>query len=71
MDQPIDFAVIPALDGDIGIVPEHTPFFSPLREGQVKVKVISGDDDVSWESVAVKEGFVEVSANEIKILTKA
>ncbi len=37
-EQEADFIVIPAIDGDIGILPEHTPFLANIREGIVKIK---------------------------------
>lgn len=59
----VDFVMIPALDGDIGVVPEHAPFISPLREGRIDIR--QGED---LQQFHVKAGFVEVSLNHVHIL---
>lgn len=61
------FVIVPALDGDIGVVASHTPFLSPLREGVVKIK----KDEDSWTTFNIKAGFVEVIDDCVTILVQA
>lgn len=64
-DGPVDFVVIPALDGDIGVVPGHAPFLSPLREGRIDIRI---NDNLSHFQVL--SGFVDVAQDQVHILVK-
>jgi len=47
---------VPGLLGELGVLPSHIPFVSPVRPGVVRFKV--GDTS---HRVAVGQGFVEIS----------
>ncbi|WP_432479562.1 F0F1 ATP synthase subunit epsilon [Nocardioides sp. GXQ0305] len=52
------------LDGDIGIMANHTPIMSVLDAGQVDVRTV---DDGHWVA-AVDGGFLSVAHNEVRLL---
>ena len=52
------------LDGDIGIMANHTPIMSVLDAGQVDVRTV---DDGHWVA-AVDGGFLSVAHNEVRVL---
>ncbi|HAW50450.1 TPA: hypothetical protein DCX16_05845 [bacterium] len=51
--------VVPGVLGSMGILNNHTPLFSPLKSGKIKI------DDKIFD---VQEGFVNVSDNYVIIL---
>lgn len=56
---------VPAKMGEIGVLPKHTPFLSPLRPGEVRIEY--EDDQV--EHIYVSGGIVEVQPHTITILS--
>ena len=52
------------LDGDIGIMADHTPIMSVLARGQVDVRTV---DDGHWVA-AVDGGFLSVADNQVRLL---
>ena len=52
------------LDGDIGIMANHTPIMSVLDAGQVDVRTVDDGHGVA----AVDGGFLSVAHNEVRLL---
>ncbi len=52
------------LDGEIGIMANHTPIMSVLDSGQVDVRTV---DDGHWVA-AVDGGFISVADNQVRLL---
>lgn len=52
------------LDGDLGVMANHTPIMSVLAPGQVDVRTV---DDGHWVA-AVNGGFISVAQNEVRLL---
>lgn len=52
------------VDGDIGVMANHTPLMSVLAPGQVDVRTV---DDGHWVA-AVDGGFISVAHNEVRLL---
>lgn len=57
--------VLPALDGEIGILPLHVPLVSALTFGEVRV-LFEGDRNP--ERFAISGGYVEVSRDVVTVL---
>jgi len=60
------------IDGDIGILTNHSPVFGILSPGSlVRIQPEAGGEDQSGEEVraAVRDGFLSVSENRVSILT--
>jgi F-type H+-transporting ATPase subunit epsilon len=61
-----DMVIIPGVDGDMGILPNHAPLLSTLRFGILKVRYQGQEEDF-----AVAGGVVEVQPEIITILADA
>ncbi|MGC4191209.1 MAG: F0F1 ATP synthase subunit epsilon [Thermomicrobiales bacterium] len=59
----VDMAVVPGVDGMLGILPGHAQLISLLTFGELRVK-----KGGSEESIVVFGGFVEVSHDRVTIL---
>jgi F-type H+-transporting ATPase subunit epsilon len=64
--EQVDMVIARAAEGDIGILPYHAPFISPVPISAVKVKK-DGDEFF----LAVSGGFLEVHNNRVTLLAEA
>src|SRR5436305_112297 len=62
--EEVDMVTLPAVDGQIGILPMHVPLMTQMVPGEMIVRR-SGED----ESLAVGEGLVEVTNDHVAVLT--
>jgi F-type H+-transporting ATPase subunit epsilon len=58
---------LPTIDGEITVLPDHSPLISFLRPGVIVLRKRSGGRDVAF----VSGGFVEVLKNRIVVLADA
>lgn len=61
----VSHVVLPATDGEIGIYPLHVPLMTQIRPGELRVSK-AGEPDLY---LAVGEGFVQVTAEKVSVLT--
>ena len=61
----VDEVVLPGAEGDFGVLPGHTPFFTSLRTGQMWYR--QGSEKYF---LAVSVGFVEVLPNSVSVLSQ-
>ena len=54
----------PAADGDIGILPGHTPVLAVLRAGTVRITDVNG----GTHSVDVDGGFLSVDSDQVSVV---
>lgn len=66
LDCRVSDVILPAYDGESGVLPEHENFVGNLGTGALKY-VIDGDDH--W--CMVSSGIFEVSNGDVKILTES
>lgn len=59
----VDFLMVPALDGDVGVMADHAPFLSPLREGRIDVT-----HNEHKQSLQVQGGFIAIADNNVRVL---
>ena len=57
----------PAADGDIGILPGHTPLLAILREGDVRITSTDG----AARTVRVDEGFLSVDDDKVTVVVRS
>jgi F-type H+-transporting ATPase subunit epsilon len=62
--EDVDMVTLPAVDGQIGILPMHVPLMTQLVPGEMIVRK-NGQD----QSLAVGEGLVEITGDHVAILT--
>jgi F-type H+-transporting ATPase subunit epsilon len=60
----VDMVVLPATEGEIGVLPQHAPLLTQIKPGEMHVK--KGFEDI-W--MAVGQGFVDVGPNHVSVLT--
>lgn len=56
--------VVPGVEGELGILPDHMPLMTAIRPGEVRVTTEEGE-----LALAVGEGFVEVRPDRVSVLT--
>ena len=54
------------IEGDLGVLPGHSPLFGVLVDGAVSIKAVDGTTKV----FKVQGGFLSVSNNRVSILTE-
>jgi F-type H+-transporting ATPase subunit epsilon len=65
-EQEVDFVVLPAVDGEIGILPGHAPLLTVLGLGELRISV--GNEVTTF---AVSGGFAEVRPNRVSVFAEA
>jgi F-type H+-transporting ATPase subunit epsilon len=53
--------------GDLGVLPNHSPLFGVLVDGQVRIEAADGTN----KEFNVRGGFISVSNNRVSILTES
>lgn len=61
---PAEMAVCPAIQGDVGIAPQHTPLLTQMRAGEVRLQN-SGQEEIH---IFVSGGILEVQPNQVTVL---
>jgi F-type H+-transporting ATPase subunit epsilon len=60
-----DLVIAPAVEGEIGITPNHTPLLTQMSPGEVRIQ--SGGKDI--ETLFVDGGILEIQAQQVTILS--
>ena len=60
-----EFVVLPGVDGELGVYPRHTPLFTQIKPGAVRIKRPGEAED---EFVFVQGGFLEIQPNKVTVL---
>jgi F-type H+-transporting ATPase subunit epsilon len=60
----VDMVVIPGVEGELGVFPQHVPFLTELKPGELRV--LKNGQEIA---LAVGEGFVEITADHVSVLT--
>ena len=61
----VDEVVLPGVEGEFGVLPGHTPFFTALRTGMMWYR--QGNEK---KTLAVSIGFVEVLPDSVSVLAQ-
>ena len=60
-----EFVILPGVDGELGVYPRHTPLFTQIKPGAVRIKVPDVAEEVL---VFVQGGFLEVQPHKVTVL---
>ena len=63
IDLPVDEVVLPGSDGELGILPGHTPMLALLKIGQLRYR-----NGTSIHRMVISWGFAEVLADRVIVL---
>jgi len=64
LSRPVDMVVIPAADGEMGVLPQHAPMIVLLQEGVIRLY----EAGRVTESLQVSGGFAEVTPSRVTVL---
>jgi F-type H+-transporting ATPase subunit epsilon len=59
-----EFVVLPGMMGELGIYPRHTPLFTQIKPGSVRIKPANAPEEL----VFVQGGFLEVQPHVVTVL---
>src|SRR6202171_6413992 len=60
-----EFVVLPGVEGELGIFPRHTPLFTQIKPGAVRIKI---PGQAQEGLVFVQGGFLEVQPHKVTVL---
>ena len=61
--EDVDVVIAPGVEGQLGILPHHTPLMTALQAGELRVRKGGGE-----VSLAISGGFLEVRPDSIVVL---
>lgn len=64
LNEKVDEIVVPGLEGELGILPQHTPLISQLQTG-----ILTYRQGAEKKLVHVSGGFVEVLPDQVAVLS--
>ena len=64
LSEEVDMVTLPAAEGEMGIYPQHVPLMTQLAPGVVVAR--KGNQAFT---LAVSEGFIEITGNHVSLLT--
>src|ERR1700750_113617 len=62
--EDVEMVTLPGSEGELGVYPNHVPVLTALRPGELRI-VTDGRES----AMAIAEGFVEIKADGVSILT--
>jgi F-type H+-transporting ATPase subunit epsilon len=62
--EDVEMVTLPGSEGELGIYPQHIPVLTTLKPGELRIQ-----KDGQTTSMAVGEGFVEITGESVSILT--
>ena len=62
-DDEVDMVIVPGRNGQLGILPRHTPLISSLGVGELRIK-----KDGTEQSLLISGGFVEVRPDKVIVM---
>ena len=64
LSRPVDMVVIPAAEGEMGVLPQHAPMIVLLQQGVIRLY----EGGRVTESLRVSGGFAEVTPTRVTVL---
>jgi F-type H+-transporting ATPase subunit epsilon len=64
LSRPVEMALLPAADGEMGVLPGHAPMIVALRGGVISVR----EGGTETEALFVPGGFAEITPTRVTIL---
>ena len=66
ISEPVDMVVVPGVEGDIGVLPGHSPLIATVRPGIIEIY----EADKIRDRIFIAGGFAEVSPNRCTVLAE-
>ena len=64
-EGPANSVIVPAYDGEVGILPRHAPFMTLLGQGSVKIRTSE-----ATRTMDVRGGFLQVVGDAVRIVAE-
>jgi F-type H+-transporting ATPase subunit epsilon len=64
LSRPVEMAVIPAVEGDMGVLPNHAPMIVALKGGVIRVT----EGGRETERLFIMGGFAEITPTRVTVL---
>ncbi len=68
INEPVYEVMIPAIDGDIAVFPNHEPLVTLAKTGVISVRRLKSDSEAQLEHYAITGGIVEISGDNVRVL---
>lgn len=68
LDQEVYEVIIPTVEGEISVFPDHEPLVTLVKSGVIQVRQQKGDPDDHMELYAISGGVIRIDGQVIKIL---
>lgn len=68
LDKDVYEVIIPTIDGEISVFPDHEPLVTMAKAGVVQVRAQKSDDDDHMQLYAISGGVVQIDGQMIRIL---
>jgi F-type H+-transporting ATPase subunit epsilon len=65
LDEKVDSVTVPGLNGEMQLLPGHTPLISQLKSG-----ILSYAQGSASQRLMVSGGFIEINNNRVSVLTE-
>ena len=65
LDKEVDFVVLPAYEGEMGVLPGHAPYVAILNFGELRYTI-----DGQEETFALMGGLAEIANNEVSVFAE-
>ena len=66
ISERVDSVTVPGVEGDFGVLPNHSPVMAMIREGEIVV-----ENDGVQRSFALAGGFADVTPEGVTVLAEA
>jgi F-type H+-transporting ATPase subunit epsilon len=64
-EDDVDMVLVPGIDGELGILPHHTPLVSLLGVGELRIRKAGAE-----ESFAIVGGFLQVRPDRVVVMAE-
>lgn len=68
VDEPVYEAILPTVDGEIAVFPDHEPLVTVAKPGVILVRRNKTDSDRQMELFAISGGVIEINGDTIRVL---
>ena len=68
LDQDVYEVMLPTVDGEIGVFPDHEPLVTLAKPGVIQVRKEKTDPETKMELLAISGGVVEIDGKTVKVL---
>lgn len=65
--EEVHMVVVPGTEGDFGVLENHAPVMSTIRDGEIRIFKSAGGDA---ETIRVEGGFAEINKDGLTILAE-